>query len=69
MAVTHEDSGLVLPVHYRDDNPATGQLGQLCDHAGTGDMAAGCPRGCAGARSHYANDGHPGCADDDSDRS
>jgi hypothetical protein len=53
-------------VHYRDDNPATRQLGQLCDHGGTGDMAAGCPRGCDAARSHYANDGHLGCADDDS---
>lgn len=69
MAVSHQHAERVLPVHYRDDNPATGQLGQLCDHAGTGDIAAGCPRGCDGARSHYANDGHPGCADDDSDHS
>lgn len=59
---------LTLPTHYRDDDvpDASGRprLGQLCDHSGTGDMEQGCPRGCSGAREHYANDGHPECEDE-----
>ncbi|MDD4865573.1 MAG: hypothetical protein PHQ28_00085 [Mycobacterium sp.] len=52
-----------LPTHYRDDDPYSRHLGKLCEHSGTGDMSAGCPRGCEGARTHYANDGHPQCDD------
>lgn len=56
-----------LPVHYRDDDyPGVSgrpQLGLICDYSGTGDMQQGCPRGCAGAREHYANDGHLECDD------
>lgn len=57
------DARLPLPTHYRDDDPHTGRLGELCDHSGTGDMSSGCPRGCAAAREHYTNDGHPQCDD------
>ncbi|AAN16712.1 hypothetical protein SEA_JEDEDIAH_52 [Mycobacterium phage Jedediah] len=49
---------LPLPVHYRDN-------GELCEYSESRDMASGCPRGCASARTHYANDGHLMCAEED----
>lgn len=55
-----------LPVHFRDDDPNHGHRGELCDFSGTGDMDQGCPRGCNGAKEHYANDGHPECDEDGS---
>jgi hypothetical protein len=52
------------PDHYHDDGPRGEQRG-LCPHSGASRAhdRAPCPRGCAGALWHYANDGHPGCAD------
>lgn len=47
-----------FPYHYRDND------GPVCTWSGSarlGDDA--CPNGCAGSRSHYANDGHPQCED------
>lgn len=48
-----------LPIHYRDDDPNHGRSGGLCPWSGTVGLI--CPFGCAGAREHYANDGHPEC--------
>jgi hypothetical protein len=51
-----------LPIHYLDD--AGGQQRGECPHSGgSRNSLGGCPRGCAGATQHYANDGHAGCAD------
>jgi hypothetical protein len=62
---TSVNDDCVLPVHFRDDDTvdANGRLrlGEICDFSGTGNMLHGCPRGCSGATSHYANDGHPWC--------
>lgn len=54
----------VLPVHYRDDDLILKYKGGLCEYSGIGDMDHGCPRGCSGAREHYANDGHEECEED-----
>ncbi|MFZ2241437.1 MAG: hypothetical protein WAV90_18130 [Gordonia amarae] len=51
-----------LPIHHLDEDIDGRQRG-VCPHSGTGSMAAGCPRGCDGARHHYSNDGHRNCAD------
>jgi hypothetical protein len=48
-----------FPYHYRDED------GPVCSWSGTaraGDET--CPNGCEGSKHHYANDGHPECADD-----
>lgn len=47
-----------FPTHYRDED------GPLCDWSGRlRGEGQPCPRGCAGANEHYANDGHEECAD------
>lgn len=48
-----------FPYHYRDND------GPVCSWSNTarcGDET--CPNGCEGSKYHYANDGHPECADD-----
>jgi hypothetical protein len=57
------DRILILPVHYRDDDPNTRHKGALCPFSGTYAKRSGayCPLGCSGATEHYANDGHPEC--------
>lgn len=47
---------LTLPFHYRDS-------GEPCDYSGHKAVDGICPNGCDGARYHYANDGHPECAE------
>lgn len=56
-----------LPIHYLDDDlgpRGRGQRGE-CPHSGEATETGRCPRGCDGARYHYANDGHPECEDKD----
>lgn len=51
-----------LPAHHLDDNGGR-QRGE-CPHSGQARTSnGGCPRGCDGARYHYSNDGHRGCAE------
>lgn len=52
---------MILPHHYRDDDPAHGHRGGVCPFGGTSQPSGICPYGCGGAREHYANDGHPEC--------
>lgn len=51
---------LTYPEHYRD-----GENRGLCPWSGTvrENENVPCPNGCAGAKEHYANDGHKECAE------
>lgn len=50
-----------LPFHYLDED-LNGQSRGTCPHSGgSRNSLGGCPRGCAGATEHYANDGHRAC--------
>ena len=59
-------TSLILPIHYRDDDPYTHRKGGLCPYSGTYAHSSGacCPLGCSGAGEHYANDGHSECEEE-----